>query len=120
MSGARRLAMTLIAPAVVLAVTSGAGRAADAPTRCCFTNERFAGVCEVVPEPDATCADVLAYLNNPNSTGKTYCGATDVRGGWVQVECSEGTPTPSGRTSRDLPIAPTTGRDGGRLTRGSR
>ena len=54
---------------------------------CCFTNPRFTGVCSVTPGEDETCASILAYLNNPNSTGKAYCGGTTVRGGWTQVAC---------------------------------
>jgi hypothetical protein len=55
--------------------------------RCCFENPRFSGTCEVAPGPEETCSDVLAYLNNPNSVGKNYCGNTKVRGGWTQVPC---------------------------------
>ena len=54
---------------------------------CCFTNPRFTGTCQVVPGPDESCGDILAYLNNPNSVGKAYCGNTKVRGGWSQVSC---------------------------------
>jgi len=54
---------------------------------CCFTNPRFTGVCEVTTGPEETCSDVLAYLNNQESVGKTYCGNTTIRGGWAQVEC---------------------------------
>jgi len=104
MSDRRRSATRWLAPAVVLVVASGVGRTADAPTPCCFTNERFAGVCQVVPEQDETCADILGYLNDPNSTGKTYCGSTTIRGGWTQVKCSEETPGPSGRAAG--PAAP--------------
>lgn len=56
---------------------------------CCFTNPQFAGVCKVTLSGDETCEDVLAYLNNPSSVGKTYCGKTKVRGGWLQVECED-------------------------------
>jgi hypothetical protein len=54
---------------------------------CCFTNPRFTGTCQVVPGPEESCGDILAYLNNPNSVGKSYCGNTKVRGGWAQVSC---------------------------------
>lgn len=60
-----------------------AGEAAE----CCFANPRYSGVCTVEPGEDETCASVLAYLNNPNSQGKTYCGNTSIRGGWKQVAC---------------------------------
>ena len=56
---------------------------------CCFQNPRFSGTCRVVPGPDESCGDVLAYLNNPNSVGKSYCGNTKVRGGWTTVSCEE-------------------------------
>jgi hypothetical protein len=55
--------------------------------RCCFENPRFSGTCEVTPGPEESCSDVLAYLNNPKSVGKNYCGNTKVRGGWTQVSC---------------------------------
>jgi hypothetical protein len=54
---------------------------------CCFENARFSGTCQVSPGPEETCGDILAYLNNPNSVGKSYCGNTRVRGGWTQVKC---------------------------------
>ena len=54
---------------------------------CCFENPRFSGTCQVTTGPEETCGDVLAYLNNPNSVGKAYCGNTKVRGGWSQVKC---------------------------------
>ena len=46
---------------------------------CCFTNRAFSGVCRVRPSEDETCATILAYLNNPQSRGKTYCGTTTIR-----------------------------------------
>jgi hypothetical protein len=58
---------------------------------CCFKNPRFTGTCQVTPGPEETCGDILAYLNNPNSVGKTYCGNTKVRGGWSQVACDGST-----------------------------
>lgn len=61
----------------------------EAKDPCCFTNPRFSGVCRVTPGEDETCGSILAYLNNPNSTGKPYCGGTTVRGGWSQVSCEE-------------------------------
>jgi hypothetical protein len=61
---------------------------------CCFTNPRYTGVCRVTPGPEETCSDVLAYLNNQASVGKTYCGNTKVRGGWSQVDCDSEQSTP--------------------------
>ena len=54
---------------------------------CCFENPRYSGTCQVTPGPEETCGDILAYLNNPNSVGKTYCGNTKIRGGWSSVAC---------------------------------
>jgi hypothetical protein len=51
-------------------------------------NPRYSGTCQVTPGPDEGCADILAYLNNPNSVGKSYCGNTKVRGGWTEVDCN--------------------------------
>ena len=56
---------------------------------CCYTNPRYTGVCVVQPAEGETCSSILAYLNNPRSQGKSYCGNTEVRGGWKQVACAE-------------------------------
>jgi hypothetical protein len=57
---------------------------------CCFANDRYEGTCTVIPGEGETCDSILAYLNNPMSAGKTYCGNTKIRGGWAQVDCSTG------------------------------
>ena len=57
---------------------------------CCFANGRYKGTCKVIPGEGETCQSILAYLNSPMSTGKSYCGVTAVRGGWVQVDCKTG------------------------------
>lgn len=73
---------------LLLAVPLALAAAAQAdPARCCFTNQAYSGVCEVTPAKDETCADILSYLNNPQSSGKSYCGGTNVRGGWESVTC---------------------------------
>lgn len=80
----------LITLAATAAATVGAGELATntgGNENCCFTNPRYSGVCEVTTGPDETCSDVVAYLNNQESVGKTYCGNTTIRGGWAQVEC---------------------------------
>lgn len=82
-----------------LLVAAAVGRTGDAPEPCCFANDRYMGVCQVVPEQGERCADILDYLNNPSSTGKTYCGSTAIRGGWSQVKCSEGTQKDAGGSS---------------------
>jgi hypothetical protein len=79
--------------ATVLAVGSAASslaRPAEEEARfCCVANPRFAGTCKVELAEDESCGDVLAYLNNAASAGKTYCGTTPIRGGWAQVECQD-------------------------------
>lgn len=88
----------VISCAAVIAGLVGVAAASDAPgpaatgaaagsDDCCFTNPRYTGVCRVTPGPEETCSDILAYLNNQASVGKTYCGNTKVRGGWSQVDC---------------------------------
>ncbi len=59
----------------------------DPSAPCCYTNPQWSGVCEVRPAGEETCASILEYLNNPRSVGKTYCNATDVRGGWKPAAC---------------------------------
>lgn len=76
----------------VLLGTASSVRGAAAPRPCCFTNERYAGVCRVVPDKGESCTSILAYLNSPTSTGKTYCDSTNIRGGWSEVSCDPGKP----------------------------
>jgi hypothetical protein len=94
-----------------------AGFAALAPTLvagsaepCCFANDRYEGTCKVTPGEGETCQSILAYLNNPMSTGKLYCGSTSVRGGWVQADCKAGNSISrqgaSGSTSKARMLAP--------------
>jgi len=75
----------LLAAAAVAVVLVAVQATAVEP--CCFTNQRYSGVCQVVPAEDETCGSILSYLNTPNSTGKGYCAGTDIRGGWTQVDC---------------------------------
>lgn len=70
-------------------VAAGDETVASAAGPCCFENPQFSGTCQVTPGEDETCGDVLAYLNNPNSVGKDYCGNTTIRGGWTQVACED-------------------------------
>lgn len=81
-----------LATLIVVAVTPVFAETPAADTaiggdKCCFNNPRYTGTCEVTTGPDETCSDVLAYLNNQASVGKTFCGNTKVRGGWAQVGC---------------------------------
>ena len=63
----------------------------EAPAECCFENSRYAGKCVVQPAEEETCASILDYLNNPSSSGKSYCGFTEIRGGWREIACQEET-----------------------------
>ncbi len=84
--------------ALVLAIVA-AGSAPPAPEiatrRCCLTNQAYRGVCVVTLGEKETCEDILAYLNAPNTTGRTYCNSTRLRGGWEKVPCPPATPAPS-------------------------
>lgn len=65
----------------------GAGKADGSRPPCCYANPQYSGICAVQPGEGETCSTILAYLNNPNSQGKTYCESTSIRGGWRQVTC---------------------------------
>ena len=56
-------------------------------SKCCYTNPRHTGICQVTPGEGETCSTILSYLNNPNTSGKSYCGGSTVRGGWKKVKC---------------------------------
>ena len=75
--------------AILLLVAATAPDAPSEPAtpKCCFTNPRYAGTCEVEPAKDESCASILGYLNNPMSQGKSYCGSTTIRGGWQSAAC---------------------------------
>ena len=86
---------TAASACTVLAAIATPAAPSDAPQPpkpCCFTNERYAGVCRVVPATGETCESIAAYLNNPSSSGRTYCDSTNLRGGWQQVDCRSGKP----------------------------
>jgi hypothetical protein len=89
---ARGIAVFVCFAVVLLLCLPSAVRGAAAPRPCCFTNDRYAGVCRVVPDQGETCSSILAYLNSPTSTGKTYCDSTNIRGGWLEVSCDPGKP----------------------------
>jgi hypothetical protein len=103
-----------VAAVVGLAVLVPA-RIAGSAEPCCFSNDRYEGTCTVVPGEGETCGSILGYLNNPMSTGKTYCGNTKVRGGWVQVDCGTGKPMTqqNGIGSAAKPQKPVAARAGG-------
>lgn len=86
----RRAAIMLgaaVAAGLVFVIAARHTAAGEAKEPCCFTNSRYTGVCQVTPAEDESCGSILAYLNNPNSSGKGYCGGTSIRGGWQQVSC---------------------------------
>ena len=95
--GALVLAGGTVAPGagpLDVGATPGACRALAAPAEqaspradCCFINRAFTGVCRVKPADGETCATILAYLNDPRSQGRSYCGGTTIRSGWQQVSC---------------------------------
>jgi hypothetical protein len=86
------LTQSLPAPAPQTAASAPSGAAA----RCCVTNTAYRGVCLVTLGEKETCESVLAYLNAPNTSGRTYCNSTRLRGGWEKVPCPPVTPQPSG------------------------
>jgi hypothetical protein len=91
MKSIRVILATMICASCLAGIVGAAEEAEDVRAvqqdPCCFENPRYTGTCQVTPGPDESCADILAYLNNPNSVGKAYCGNTKVRGGWAQVDC---------------------------------
>jgi uncharacterized protein YcfJ len=85
----------LVGLAALLGAALLLGAAAAAKKPCCFANPQYAGVCAVEPAEGETCKSILDYLNNPQSQGKSYCGNTNVRGGWKQVACEKKSGTAS-------------------------
>lgn len=82
-----RAGRALVAVLMLVGLAPAAPSEEPPATRCCFTNPRYAGSCQVTPAKDETCDQILGYLNNPMSQGKSYCGGTAIRGGWQQVSC---------------------------------
>lgn len=85
---------------VSVAADTDESRSVNGQQPCCFENPRFTGTCRVVPGPEESCGDILAYLNNPNSVGKNYCGNTKVRGGWTMVSCEEASTAAASKVCR--------------------
>jgi hypothetical protein len=94
------LVCALCIPGFIAAAEAEEAVTATEQEPCCFENPRYSGTCQVSPAPEETCSDILAYLNNPNSVGKNYCGNTKVRGGWSQVTC-EGSASTTATETRD-------------------
>ena len=86
MSKQRMLPVLALAVLLLGQETSALAQKPPQTAPCCFNNPRYSGTCVVEPAAE-TCASVLAYLNNPQAAGKTYCGNTTIRGGWKAVRC---------------------------------
>lgn len=82
----RALLVLIVTGAALATATRSTTQEKEKP-KCCFSNPSYSGVCQVSPAKGETCDSILAYLNQPGATGKTYCGNTDVRGGWQHVSC---------------------------------
>ncbi len=81
------LVLAVMALAMAVPPQAAQEQQTEEPKPCCFANPSYYGICKVTPAEDETCASILEYLNNPMSTGKTYCDFTDIRGGWELVDC---------------------------------
>ncbi len=101
MGSRRSLKLWKLLRVAPVAVVLLAGLAAEAEAKqCCFTNPGFTGTCQVAITKGEQCSAVLDYLNTPNSTGRSYCNNTEIRGGWSGVACpateqAEGSATPT-------------------------
>jgi len=92
MDGKARAVIGVVAVVVIVAAVfliAGSGNAGEEEGACCLTNPAYHGVCRIVPAGGETCEGILEYLNTPNSSGKAYCGNTQIRGGWRLVECPD-------------------------------
>ncbi len=91
----------IIVIAFVMAASPVASRpvddtqAATRPVTCTFSNPSYSGYCRqpASATPDQTandaCQEILACLNDVKCI-KTYCNATQIRGGWHLVSAEEG------------------------------
>ena len=80
---------------------SGAAPASSADGQstvtCSFSNPSYSGYCkQTQPIPqnssaNAVCQDILSCLNNTQCL-KTYCNATEIRGGWKLESAQENPP----------------------------
>ncbi|MGV8040308.1 MAG: hypothetical protein AB2L07_09580 [Thermoanaerobaculaceae bacterium] len=101
--GARSLCAVAVMTGAVVLATAVAATAAEPAAPCCFTNDRVQGTCKVTPREDETCRGILDYLNNPMSSGKSYCENTSIRGGWVHVSCTTGKPVETPKSDGAAP-----------------
>ena len=79
-------ALVLAAAAASAQTFSGQAERGEAG-RCCLSNFRYSGICEVSVGSGESCGDVLSYLNNFQSAGRQYCGNSIIRGGWTLTRC---------------------------------
>ena len=95
-----RIILVLILASPAIPLPSAAAERQRTVT-CVLSNPSYSGWCRVTePVPaDATpagvCAGVLACLNETGCT-KTYCNATEIRGGW-KLEKVESVPGGDGK-----------------------
>jgi hypothetical protein len=87
----RRTRIAVLGASVVLLLATRPAASVVADEKpaapCCFTNPQYSGVCQVQPAEGESCSSILAYLNKPMSSGKSYCSSTEIRGGWARVKC---------------------------------
>ncbi len=92
-------------PQILLAAALASGPAASPaaqenapatrPVTCAFSNPSYSGHCKVSASAtreqtaNDVCQEILACLNNVQCS-KTYCNATQIRGGWQLVSAQEG------------------------------
>ena len=88
--------------AIAFALVSGSpaprpaddGQAATRPINCTFANPSYSGNCNeqasATPDqsPNEACQPILACLNDVQCI-KTFCNATQIRGGWRLVSAQE-------------------------------
>lgn len=93
--------LVLLLSSLSLSVRAGAAQPNPTPAEtyvveCSFTNPAYTGTCGVSEEtptsvpPRKACQQILSCLNNVQCSGKTYCNATTVRGGWKLVRTARG------------------------------
>lgn len=93
--------------AIVLASAFLQASSAQAQTRlCCYANWRYAGTCIVQVGDNQVCGDVLGELNNPMSAATSYCGGTQLRGGWAAVACGSASETSRGTLTQPEYVTP--------------
>ena len=99
---------SVAAAALALALFSASTARAETKL-CCYNNWRYSGTCVVQIAGNQVCGDVLGALNNPMSATTTYCGGTQLRGGWAVVECGGGgaSGTSGGTLSQPDYVTPT-------------